>query len=297
MMYRKIKLLLLSLSLLCFFSSTCFGGGHGHGKTDDKGPAILLVTFGTSIPKAQAAFDVIEKKVRDAFPKTEVRWAYTSSIIRAKLAEQGKHLDSPEVALAKLMDDGYAKVAVQSLHMIPGAEFHDIRINAGLFEEMSGGFEKVFVSYPLLAGNENMDKVVDAVIAAMIPKERKPEDAVVLMGHGTHHSADAIYSAMMYKFQKADPNIYMGTVEGHPTFDEIKEMMVAKGIKKAYLLPFMSVAGDHAMNDMAGGEENSWKSMLTEAGIECVPVLKGMAEYEALVDIWIANLKVGLAHL
>lgn len=296
-MNRTIKLLLVCITLLCLSPLQCFAGGHGHGGDDDKGPAILLVTFGTSVPRAQAAFDLIEQKVRQAFPKVEIRWAYTSSIIRKKLAGQGKMIDSPEVALAKLMDDGYSRVAVQSLHMIPGAEFHDINTNAKLFERMSGGFSKVMVSYPLLAGNENMDKVVETLMAVMIPKERAPEDAVVLMGHGTHHFADAIYSAMMYKFQKKDPNIFMGTVEGNPTFDEIKALLVKKGVKKAYLLPFMSVAGDHALNDMAGGEEDSWKSMLTKAGIQCIPVLKGMAEYDALVDIWIDNLKVGMAHL
>ncbi|MGD9210684.1 MAG: sirohydrochlorin cobaltochelatase [Desulfobacteraceae bacterium] len=298
-MNRKIMVLTLMCVLLLFFPFLCAAAGHGdgHSQADDKEPAILLVTFGTSIPDAQAAFDNIDKRVKKAFPKTEIRWAYTSYIIRQKLAKEGKILDSPEVALAKLMDEGYTKVAVQSLHMIPGAEFHDIRVNAGKFEEMTGGFDKVFVSYPLLASDENMDKVVEALIANMIPKERKKEDAVVLMGHGTHHSSDAIYSAMMYKFRKADPNIYVGTVEGHPSFDEIKAMLEEKGIKKAYLLPFMSVAGDHAINDMAGDEEDAWKVMLTKAGIECVPVLKGVAEYDALVDIWIGNLAACMKHL
>lgn len=296
-MKQKLTLLLLTIALLLSSPFFCYAAGHGHNQADDKGPAILLITFGTSVAKAQAAFDNIGEQVKKAFPDVETRWAYTSSIIRAKLAKEGKIIDSPEIALAKLMDEGYKKVVVQSLHMIPGAEFHDILTNAKRFEKMAGGFDKVIVSTPLLTGNDNMDKVADTLISEMIPKERKAKEAVVLMGHGTHHSADAIYSAMMYKFQKKDPNIYVGTVEGHPTFDEIKAMMEEKGIKKAYLIPFMSVAGDHAMNDMAGEEEDSWKSMLTAAGIDCVPQLKGVAEYDKLVDIWIDNLKAGMAHL
>lgn len=297
---------IVTLTIITFFLGLLFataamaaGQGHAtdHATAGEKGPAILLVTFGTSIPSARQAFDNIDQQVKKAFPGVEVRWAYTSHIIRKKLAGEGKFLDSPEVALAKLMDEGYARVAVQSLHMIPGQEFHEIYGNAKMFERLAGGFDKVIVANPLLSSDEAMENVVKILPAAMVPGERKPDDAVVLMGHGTHHSSDAIYSAMMYKFQNADPNIYVGTVEGHPTFDEVKALLLKKGIRKAYLLPFMSVAGDHARNDLAGDEEDSWKSMLTQAGIECVPVLKGMAEYGVLVDLWIGNLRAAMKHL
>ena len=140
-----------------------------------------------------------------------------------------------------------------------------------------------------------MVRVTDAMIKN-IPPERKSQDAVVLMGHGTPHPSNAFYTAMMYHFQQKDPHIFVGTVEGAPGIDEIKEMLLAKGIKKAYLMPFMSVAGDHARNDMAGPEEDSWKSILTKAGIESVPVLKGTAEYDAIVDIWVDHLRGALAH-
>lgn len=302
-MKRKaiVTLTIITFFLGSLFATAAMAAGHGHavGHTTagDKGPAILLVTFGTSIPKAQAAFANIDARVKKAFPGVEVRWAYTSHIIRKKLAGEGKLLDSPEVALAKLMDEGYAKVAVQSLHMIPGFEFHDIYTNAKMFERMAGGFDKVFVAFPMLSSDEAMEKVVKILPGAMIPKDRTPGDAVILMGHGTHHTSDAIYSAMMYKFQNADPNIYVGTVEGHPSFDDIKGMLLKKGIQKAYLIPFMSVAGDHAINDLAGDEADSWKSMLTQAGITCIPVLTGLAEVDVLADLWIENLQTAMKHL
>jgi sirohydrochlorin cobaltochelatase len=264
---------------------------------EEKGPAILLVTFGTSVESAQAAFRNIEKQVRAAFPKAEVRWAYTSKIIRKKLEKEGTRIDSPEMALARLMDEGYTKVAVQSLHMIPGAEFHEVNANARLFGQMAGGFKKVEVSMPLLISDDTMDKALKEVIDQVVPKERKASDAVVLMGHGTHHPADAIYSALMYKAQKLDPNLFVGTVEGAPSFDEIKEMLVRKKVKKAYLIPFMTVAGDHAMNDMAGDEPDSWKSQLAKAGIESVPVMKGLAEFDTIADMWIEQLKGAMTHL
>ena len=298
-MYRHMKALLATLLFCLLLPVIGFAGAHGsgHSGSDAKGPAILLVTFGTSVPSAKASFDNIDKLTKAAFPKVEVRWAYTSSIIRNKLARQGTMIDSPEVALAKLMAEGYSKVAVQSLHMIPGAEFHDLYVNAKMFGEMVGGFDKVIVSYPLFASNEHMDKVVDLIIANMIPKTRTKDEAVVLMGHGTHHPSDAMYSALMYKFQKKDANIYVGTVEGNPTFDDVKEMLVAKKIKKAYLIPLMTVAGDHAINDMAGPEDDSWRSMLKAVGIEGVPLQKGVAEFDALANVWIDNLKSAMKHL
>ncbi|NLX19982.1 MAG: sirohydrochlorin cobaltochelatase [Desulfobulbus sp.] len=274
-------------------------GGHAADKAakDKKGPAILLVTFGTSVESAQGSFRTIERRVKAAFPGTEVRWAYTSKIIRQKLAKEGVAIDSPEMALARLMEDGYTKVAVQSLHMIPGAEFHEVNINARLFEQMSGGFDKVTVSWPLLVSNETMEKTLKEVLTRVVPKERRSTDAVVLMGHGTHHPSDAIYSALMYMAQKMDPNLFVGTVEGAPSFDEIKEMLVEKKIRKAYLVPFMTVAGDHAMNDMAGDEPDSWKSGLAGAGIEAVPVMKGLAEFPAIADMWVEQLKKAMAEL
>jgi sirohydrochlorin cobaltochelatase len=94
----------------------------------------------------------------------------------------------------------------------------------------------------------------------------------------------------MYHFLRKDPNVFVGTVEGAPQIDEIKEMLLSKNIKTAYLMPFMSVAGDHAINDMAGESEDSWKSILTKTGITCSPVLKGTAEYDEIIEIWVDHL-------
>lgn len=298
-MVNRTKHLLLFLAFMLILPLAAWAGeaGYGHPAKDGKGPAILLVTFGTSVPSAQASFVNIEQQVKKAFPNTEIRWAYTSKIIRAKLAKEGQLIDSPEVAMAKLMDEGYAKVVMQSLHMIPGQEFHELYANGKLFGQMAGGIEQVMVAYPLLSSDESMDKMLQIVAAKIVPKERKPGEAVVLMGHGTHHPSDAVYSALMYKAQKLDANMFVGTVEGHPTFDEVKEALVKKGVKKTYLVPLMTVAGDHATNDMAGPEPESWKSQLTKAGIESVPVLKGLAEFDPIVELWLDNLKVAMAHL
>ncbi len=267
-----------------------------HPSKTNADPAILLVTFGTSVPSARAAFANIEQMVRKAFPTTEIRWAYTSKKIRAKLARDGMVIDSPEMALARLMDEGCKQVVIQSLHMIPGAEFHEIHANGKLFAQMADGFARVTVSPPLLSSDAAMEKALDIVAAQVVPKERKPGEAVVLMGHGTHHPSDAIYSALMYKAQKRDPNLFVATVEGSPSFDEVRETLVHKGIRKAYLVPLMTVAGDHAANDMAGEEPDSWKSQLAKVGIDSVPVLKGLAEFEPIVELWLDNLRTAMQH-
>lgn len=138
-------------------------------------------------------------------------------------------------------------------------------------------------------------RTVDAILAT-IPKQRKKNEAVVLMGHGTHHPANAFYAALMFQLQLRDPNIFVGTVEGYPDVDLVKKLMIERKIKKAYLVPFMSVAGDHAKNDMAGDEADSWKSVFTQAGIKCVPVLKGTAEFDAFADIWVDHVGGPLGH-
>lgn len=287
---------MIGIALVCVLflaSANCFAsGGHGH-----KGPkktGILLVAFGSSEASAQVSFENIDKKTKAAYPGIPVRWAYTSHIIREKLAKQGQHLDSPVVALAKMMDEKFTHVAVQTLHTIGGSEYHDLRRTVGAFKIM-GGFEKVILGYPLMATQEDMEKTVAAAISS-IPKDRKMDDAVVLMGHGTHHPSNAFYAALMFQLQLKDPNIFVGTVEGYPEIDSIKAMLIEKKIKKAYLIPFMSVAGDHAKNDMASDEEDSWKTILTKAGIQCIPVLKGTAEFDAYVDIWVEHIGGPLGH-
>jgi len=273
--------------------AAAMAGGHGHQRPMKKG--ILLVAFGTSIPEARIAFNNIDKKVKAENPTIPVRWAYTSTIIRHKLAKKGIYYDSPEVALAKMMDQKFTHVAVQSLHTIAGAEFHDLLRNAHAFQNMADGFDRILVGYPLLSLDEDIVRVSEAILN-IVPKERKKEEAVIWMGHGTHHPSNAFYAALMFRLQQKDPNIFVGTVEGYPEIDDILPMLKKRRINKAWLLPLMSVAGDHARNDLAGDDEDSWKSILAREGILCNVVLKGTAEYDVFVDIWLDHLKVALAH-
>lgn len=268
-----------------------------HGSSEEAKTAILVVAFGTSVPEAQKAYDVIDQHIAAVFPKVERRWAYTSSIIRKKLRAQGRSLDPPETALAKLMEDGFTHVAVMSLHVIPGAEFHDLYVNARLFAQMVGGFKKVTFARPLLSSAEDMTQVARAM-AESVPSERRPDEAVVYMGHGSeHHAADVAYVAMDAYFRKQDSNMSLATVEGSPSFDEVLGALESRRVRKVYLVPFMVVAGDHALNDMAGKDADSWKSQLEAKGIQAVPVFRGMGEIAAVVDIWIRHLQSAMEAL
>ena len=291
-MIKKLIIPILAIILFAGLCASTMAGGHGHKAPKKVG--ILLVAFGSSEPSARVSFENIDKKTRAAYSGIPIRWAYTSHIIRKKLAKQGKHLDSPEVALAKMQDEGFTHVAVQSLHTIGGAEYHDLRRTVSAFK-MMGGFQRIILGYPLLATQEDMQRTVNAILST-IPSERQKSDAVVFMGHGTHHPSNAFYAALMFQLQQEDPNIFVGTVEGYPEVDLIKKLLLKKGIRKAYLMPFMSVAGDHAKNDMASDEEDSWKSILTRAGLQCVPILRGTAEYDDFVAIWVDHIRGPLGH-
>ena len=257
---------------------------------------VLLVAFGTTIAEARVAFDNIDRKVRAAFPDSEIRWAYTSRIIRRKLAARGEAIQSEVAALAAMADDGFTHVAVQSLHTIPGKEFHGLVRTARAFEGLPKGIKRVVVAPPLLATTRDMERAVDALIANF-PKQREKNEAVVLMGHGTHHPANSFYPALQYFVWKKDPNVLVGAVEGAPTVDDVLAELKKRKIATAYLMPFMSVAGDHARNDLAGEEADSWKSVFTRAGIRCVPFLKGTAEFDAVVDIWVDHLRNAMKGL
>ncbi len=257
---------------------------------------ILLVTFGTTFPEACAAFDKIDARMKDAFPDTAVRWAYTSEMIREKMAEKGKQMNSPSGAIDEMADHGFERIAVQSLHTIAGYEFHNLVKTVKQFKRGRGKNIDINISGPLLAGPKDMEAAADAV-SKTIPDERKPQEAVVLMGHGTHHPANSAYAALMWRLQRKDENIFMGTVEGFPGPETILEQLKEKQISSAWLMPFMSVAGDHARNDMAGNGSDSWKTLFTDAGIECRTVLRGFAEYDEFTDIWIEQLKASGSDL
>ena len=292
---RAVSILTLSLLVLCLM---CIPAVASHDGARPAKTGILLVAFGTSVPEARASFDAIEAAVEKAYPGVEVRWAFTSNIIRRKLLkETGERLDSVQTAMARMIDDGFTKVAVQSLHSIPGEEFHKKVIGVvNAMRAIPGGFDAIEIGQPLMSSPGDMELVADAVLATM-PKDRKQGEAVVLMGHGTHHPGNVYYPGLQWYLAQRDPGIFVGTVEGTPNLDYVLARLKAAKAKTVWLRPLMSVAGDHAQNDMAGPEEDSWKSVLESKGYTVKTVLKGTAQYPEFADIWVSHIAAPMAAL
>ncbi|MBU1230426.1 MAG: sirohydrochlorin cobaltochelatase [Proteobacteria bacterium] len=265
----------------------------GHKAPDKRG--ILLVAFGTSVPEAVQAIDAIRQQAEAAFPGLPVRLAYSSRIIRDKLAGEGAAKKSPAQALADMAAEGFTEVAVQSLHSIPGREYSDIKATAEAFQAMPKGLRKVSVGRPLLYSHADIAKAAEAVLG-FLPGHKKGE-AVLLMGHGTDHPANAAYAALQLALWKRDQNIFIATVEDTPGLGEVIPELKRQGIRKVFLVPMMSVAGDHAHNDMAGKEDDSWASRLTAAGIRSEPVLVGLGSRPAVAALWIDHLRDAVKEL
>lgn len=278
-----------------FLVALCGPALASHSKRPPK-KGILLVAFGTTVREARVPLDGIKAMAKTRFPGLEIRWAYSARIVREKLATEGLAVDSPAMALARMMDDGFTHVAVQSLHTIPGEEFHGLQQTAQAFSGLPKGMDMVTLGLPLLAEPKDVETCAQAILRSL-PPERKPSEAVILMGHGTRHPANIYYPGLQYSLNRLDPLVLIGTVEGTPSLDDVRKVLKDRKVSKVYLQPFMAVAGDHAMNDMAGDEKDSWKSVLTADGLTCIPVLRGTAEFPAFVDIWLDHLQAALDRL
>ncbi len=260
---------------------------------------ILLAAFGSGTPQGQSTLRLFDERVRALFPGVPVRWAFTSVVMRHRLAAARKKTDSVHKALRKMWFEKYTHVAVQSLHSIPGAEYADLLADV---EDMRGtgdgreGFVRATVGAPLLDSGGDIRRAAAALLAHL-PPERAPGDACVFMGHGTWHEGESRYGTLSAQVRERDPLVHIGTMDGDCTIDDILPRLAAAGVRRAWLLPLLSVVGRHAMLDMAGDAPDSWRSRIVAAGMECVPVLRGTAEYGGFVDIWLDHLGVAFRAL
>lgn len=259
--------------------------------------AILLITFGSSKPEKKKSLDNIEKLTRERFPNIEIRWGYTSPKIRRKLLRKGEVTYSPQLALAKLAEDGYTHVAVQSLQIVPGVEFDKLKSTINRASAPPALFTKIALGLPLLSDHKTTTNVMQYMLK-QIPNERATNDGVILIGHGSEdHHSDLIYTAAAAIVNELDSNAFLGTIEGHNKINIILNKCKENGIKKAFLIPLMTVIGYHVQKDIAGNNKSSWNSILAKNGIECVNIMKGTADYDSIVNIWIDHLDKAISEL
>lgn len=255
--------------------------------------AILVISFGTSYADTrEVTIEACENVIKEAFPEYETRRAFTSNIIIKILKERDNILiDTPQEALEKLQAEGFSEVIVQPLHIIPGAEFHDV---VAMVKQYESAFETIRLGMPLLATTHDYMAAVDA-IAAQLP-EMEDNEAVVFMGHGTHHPANAAYPALERVFEdKGFSQVFVGTVEGYPELDHVIQRLQMHEVEKVMLMPFMLVAGDHAQNDMAGDEEDSWKMQLKKEGFLVDTYLHGLGENAEIQKIYVQHIQDAIA--
>ena len=263
--------------------------------------ALLVVSFGTSYPETRKrTIDAMEKALADAFPDRTFYRAWTSRMIRNKLLRTtGEVIPSVEEALAAMAGDGVTDVLVQTTHMLPGEETDVLR------EALRAGrarFAALAMGAPLLASPEDVDALAfgdhpGAVCAALADVIEGLCPAVegellCLMGHGSARIEDNVYRQLDERFRRhGREDICVGTVEFTPGFEPVLARIRERRPALVRLAPLMVVAGDHACNDMAGDEPDSWKSRIRAEGFPVECVLRGMGEYEAIRERYIRHAK------
>jgi sirohydrochlorin cobaltochelatase len=272
-------------------SENAYAAGEDVGKK-----AILVVSFGTTFADTRKlTTEAVRDEIKAAFPGYEVREAFTSRIIIKKLSDRdGVKYETEKQALDRLLADGFTDLVIQPLHIEAGEEYEKLAKAVAGYEKK---FSKLVIGRPLLyyTGQEGQKpddyQIAITAIKAQLPK-LGPNEAVALMGHGGVSPANAAYAALQLKIQDAGlKNVFVFTVEGYPTLDNLKDMLKKNRIKKVTLVPLMLVAGDHANNDMAGDDDDSFKSQLIKVGFKVDTYIHGLGENRAIQDIYIQHVK------
>lgn len=301
-----------------------FGRDTGDASLDDPRNAddigeneILVVSFGTSFNASRAA-DIkgIEDALQEAYPDWSVRRAFTAQIIINHVqAREGEKIDNMEQALDRAVANGVKNLVVQPTHLMHGAEYDEMM---EMVEKYADNFETVAVAEPLLGEvgadatviNEDKAAVAEAITAEAVAAAgydsaaAAAEDgtAFVFMGHGTSHTAKVSYSQMQSQMEALGyENVFIGTVEGEPeetACEAVIEAVKAAGYTKVVLRPLMVVAGDHANNDMAGEDADSWLSQFNAAGFDTVDTqIAGLGEIEAIQQLYVDHTAAAIASL
>lgn len=283
--------------------------------------AIIIANFGTTVPTAVQSINNITQRVKSAYPDAEVRVVFTSNIIRSIWKKRSKQPEewikqgiSKEILFTQnllstfgdLKSQGFKDVIVQPTHLFHMEQFHDLTQYVDAIRSIQTirdkwkPFNKIALGRPALGTvgdkhpyHEDLEQAVKT-LAGDVALARKKNAALVYMGHGNELWSAGIYTELQQKMRHAYPDVktFVGCVEGYPGIDEVKQALSHdKRIKHIVLKPLMIVAGDHAKNDMAGPEEDSWKSILTHAGYKVDVVLQGLGSNNQFADLFVDHIK------
>jgi len=255
---------------------------------------LLVVSFGTSYNDSRRlTIGGIESRLEKDFPDWSVRRGFTSQIIIDHvLRRDGEQIDNVTEALDRAIDNGVKTLLVQPTHLMHGFEFTDL---VEELAEYADAFDKIIVGEPLLSSDEDFSAVAD-IITEATKEYDDGKTAICFMGHGTEAESNEIYARMQNVLEdKGFENYFVGTVEAEPSVEDVLEAVQQGGYERVVLRPLMIVAGDHANNDMAGDEEDSWKSVFEAAGFEVVCVVEGLGQLEGVQEIFSRHVQDALA--
>lgn len=251
---------------------------------------ILVVSFGTSFNDSRRlTIGSIENAIREAFPDWSVRRAFTSQIIIDHVYKRdGVKIDNVKEALDRAVDNGVKNLVVQPTHLMAGLEYQDLEEEVMSYAD---AFESITVGENLLAEDGDFEKVA-RIITARTAEYDDGETAICFMGHGTEAESNAVY-AKMQEVLTADgfEHYYVGTVEATPSLEDVIAAVGEGEYKRVVLMPLMVVAGDHANNDMAGDEEDSWKSQFEAKGYSVECVLEGLGQMKEIQQLYVEHLQ------
>ena len=258
-------------------------------------PAIVLAAFGTTT-EAFDTYNHFEQKVKERFPGNEIRWAFTSRKVRHKVAkEKGQQLNDLPTTLKALKDAGFSRVAIQSLHIVPGEEWDKKVVQVS--REIPG--LKVALGEPLLSSPEDQERVLQS-LAQTFPKDLTAT-AVVLMAHGSptpEGTATYVAFSRLLRARYPHQNVFLGTVGGKPGKEEAFAAVKQANPAAVVLMPFMFVAGEHVAKDMLGDDPESWKSeLLKQKAYRVEGVKKGLGYQDGIIAIYLDHLAQALKSL
>ena len=254
---------------------------------------LLVVSFGTSYNDSRReTIGAIEKAMIEAFPELSVRRGFTSQIIIDHVKKRdGEVIDNMTEALERAVANGVKTLVVQPTHLMPGFEYNDVLDEIAQYGDV---FEKIVIGRPILDTDADFEVVANAIVNATASYD-DGETAIVFMGHGTEAESNAVYAKMQEVLKgMGKENYFIGTVEAAPTVDDVLALVQAGEYKKVVIEPLMIVAGDHANNDMAGGEEDSWNTIFENAGYEVECVLKGLGSFPEIQNLLVEHAKAAI---
>lgn len=257
---------------------------------------LLVLSFGTSFNDSRRLnIGAIESDLEKAFPDYSVRRGFTANIVIDHIQNRdGVKIDDVDEAMNRAVDNNVRNLVIQPTHLMNGLEYQELEEQVAQYAD---AFDKIAIGKPLLTSEDDFKRVEQALVD-WTSEYDDGETAICFMGHGTEAESNEVYQKMQ-DLLTADghDNYFVGTVEASPSLEDVLAKVKAGSYKRVVLEPLMVVAGDHANNDMAGEEEDSWKTTFEDAGYEVTCLLRGLGENEAIRQIYVEHAQAAMDSL